>query len=281
MLPHDGAHHRGRATRGRLAVGERRLAFLNLRVAAEREARSLLSVDVERRAAAARRASAAVHARAPPRLGVPLARDVHAVGGRRERRGPAPRVDALGAVARRGGERAAGHLQRLVREAPPPRRVRLVPCARGGGVVAARRAHRAVRVGLRLPELARTRVVRHALDAQAQDAEVLQDGLHARRDHAEVLAAHELPGALGERRQHAARVFAPQRLLASVEVVVHEPRERVSRPRLERGEAARALRFDARVKRVGVVGVAQQTHVVLQRQQTGAHRARLLDEPVR
>ena len=186
----------------------------------------------------------------------------------------------------RHGRREAGrelpvalHPEHLVRVSRAPVSVGFVPRPRGGGVVTRRGAHGCVGVPVRSAKL--TLVVGHALDAQAQDAELVQHGRDARWDHAQVLAAHELTGARHQRGQRAPRVFPPERILPGAEIVVVEPVEGILRPALELVERGRLLHLYARVERVWVLGVPQQTHVVLQVEKTLSHSLRLLDEPIR
>ena len=79
-------------------------------------------------------------------------------------------------------------------------------------------------VGVPVQSAKLTLVVGHALDAQAQDAELVQHGRDARWDHAQVLA-HELTVHVISAGSVRLAFFPPERIcLASVEVVVVEPR---------------------------------------------------------
>mmetsp|Transcript_12300 Transcript_12300/g.40913 ORF Transcript_12300/g.40913 Transcript_12300/m.40913 type:complete len:264 (-) Transcript_12300:3010-3801(-) len=153
------------------------------------------------------------------RVALPL--HVHAVFRRGERVTTGPGLNVLRPVRGRAREHPAPHFKRGGGEPAPASLIRFVPSPRGVRVVAAGTAHGVVRVRGRRPELAvQPGRVRHPLDPQPQNPQILKHGLHALRDHPEILAAHELPGALGERREGSPRVFPPQRVLAFVEVVV-------------------------------------------------------------
>eukprot|EP00982_Pelagococcus_subviridis_P017108 31516-Pelagococcus_subviridis.AAC.5 len=201
---------------------------------------------------------------------VPRLADAAAVPPPPRARRPRPSLDVLDAVRRGRGERGvelpvADHPKDELRVPIPSRRVRLVP--------------RPSRGPLRPAELAA--VVRHPLYAQPQDPELFEHGRDARRDHPEILPAHELPGARHQRRQRPPRVLPPRRVLPRVEVVVVQPRERVSRPVVEIAETRRLFEFDPRVKRVRVVRVAEQDDVLQERHQAASQLLRLLHEPIR
>ena len=90
----------------------------------------------------------------------------------RRRRAPLPAstcsARSAAAAENRSPTSVADHPQHDFGEPRAASRVRLVPRSRGGGIVAARRTHGVVRIPLRPAELAG--FVRHALDAQAEDA---------------------------------------------------------------------------------------------------------------
>ena len=76
------------------------------------------------------------------------------------------------------------------------------------------------------------------------EAQLLHDGRHAGRDHAQILPADQHVGALLQSGQRAQRIPPPQSILAAVVVVVVQPGQVIAPALWQLREAARALQAE-------------------------------------
>mmetsp|Transcript_18173 Transcript_18173/g.51267 ORF Transcript_18173/g.51267 Transcript_18173/m.51267 type:complete len:382 (+) Transcript_18173:62-1207(+) len=189
--------------------------------------------------------------------------------------------DALHDLGRAVLRGRPGALQLLHPEAPSAARVLGPPGARGSRVVAGGRGDAEVGVRGRVAEFARILRAGHALDAEAQDAQVPQHAGHARWNHAEVFPADEHVGGVQQGRQGLLGVGPPEALLAAVEVVMVQAPEHPLRVGVQLLEGPRLQPPVAGVEPLVVSRVPHQHHVLMQLQQLGLGVFHLLDQPVR
>ena len=107
-------------------------------------------------------------------------------------------------------------------------------------------------------------VLRHRLNLQAKDAQLVHHPWHTVGHHAEVLGTYQHPRSLCEQRQLLHRLAIPEVVVAAVEVVVVETVEGKLVAVVERLIDIVELHPDARMKLTAVVMVAHEEHVAHQ-----------------
>mmetsp|Transcript_24503 Transcript_24503/g.79989 ORF Transcript_24503/g.79989 Transcript_24503/m.79989 type:complete len:255 (+) Transcript_24503:169-933(+) len=137
----------------------------------------------------------------------------------------------------------------------------LIPPSRRGHVVARRRADGHVSVFERIAKFALL-CSAHALDAQAEEPEVVERARNAVRNHTEILTADEHFACFAQRRQCTHSILAPKVFLANKKVVVVEAGDCFLRPRVELLEARGAVEIDARVKVARLLEIAKEDDVL-------------------
>ena len=138
------------------------------------------------------------------------------------------------------------------------------PLAQRRHIVSRESAHRTVRIAREIAEL-NARILRHRLQFETQNAQLLHNPLHAVGHHAQVFCAYQHTGSLHQNRQLLHRLAIPEIVVAAIIVVVIESVERSLVAVPQRLVHEVELRRDARVEEVGVLAVAYEEHVVNQR----------------